>query len=49
MLLAAGTLDDFARGYGQVDDRATGRRRSIAAAAALLGVEPGDTILAIGR
>ena len=49
MMVAAGRLEDFAAGYGFVNAAADGTATLDLAAAALLGLGPGDTFLAIGR
>jgi len=49
MMLAAGQRCDFACGYGHVAPLGEGKATLDAAAAALIGVEPGDRFLAIGR
>ena len=49
MMLAAGTLGDFACGYGQVAIGDDGGATLDAAAARLLGIRPDDRLLAIGR
>jgi len=49
MLLAGGRLADFASGYGRVAVGADGAATLDSAAAALLGLAPGDSFLAIDR
>jgi arginine N-succinyltransferase len=49
MMLAAGTLRDFAAGYGHIRIGDDGVAAIDRAAADLLGVGPGDTLLAVGR
>jgi arginine N-succinyltransferase len=49
MMLAAGERLDFAAGYGRVTPAADGKAMLDPASAALLGIEPGDSFLAIGR
>lgn len=49
MMLAAGDRRDFAAGYGKVAIREDGTATLDAASAALLGLETGDTFLAVGR
>jgi arginine N-succinyltransferase len=49
MLLAGGRLSDFASAYGRVDMTPAGGVTLDAASAALLGLDPGDPFLAVGR
>ena len=49
MLVAAGTLADFAAGFGHVKEGADGRATLEPATAALLGLAEGDGFLAVGR
>ena len=49
MLLAAGRLADFASAYGRVDMSPAGGVTLDSASAGLLGLEPGDSFLAVGR
>jgi arginine N-succinyltransferase len=49
MMLAAGELDGFAACYGRVAPGAGGAATLDPASAALLGIAPGDSFLAIGR
>ena len=49
MMLAAGTLRDFACGYGHLAIGDGDRAVLDADAAALLGVGVGDSLLAVGR
>jgi arginine N-succinyltransferase len=49
MLLAGGRLADFASGYGWVNMTPQGGVTLDAAGAALLGLAPGDSFLAVGR
>lgn len=49
MMLAAGLRGAFASGYGHVNVMGDGEATLDSAAAALLGIAPGDTFLAVGR
>ena len=49
MLVAAGTLEDFAAGFGHVKEGADGRATLEPATAALLGLAEGDSFLTVGR
>ncbi len=49
MMLAAGTLGDFAAGYGHVSAAADGSATLDSADAALLGLAPGERFLAVPR
>lgn len=49
MMLAAGKLGDFAAGYGHVRISGDGTATLDAGAAALIGVAPGDSFLAVAR
>jgi arginine N-succinyltransferase len=49
MMLAAGEMRDFACGYGHVAFGSDGGATLDAAAARLLGIQPDDRFLAIGR
>jgi arginine N-succinyltransferase len=49
MMLAAGRLTSFAACYGRVHAQPDGSALLDAESAALLGIAPGDTFLAIGR
>jgi len=49
LMLAAGRLQDFAACYGRVKNHGDGTATMDAASAALLGIAPGDSFLAIGR
>ncbi|HST36109.1 MAG TPA: arginine N-succinyltransferase [Allosphingosinicella sp.] len=49
MMIASGRLEDFAAGFGFVSAAEDGTATLDLAAAALLGLGPGDTFLAIGR
>jgi arginine N-succinyltransferase len=49
MMLAAGGLGDFAAGYGHVAMGAEGAATVDPAAAELLGLKPGDRVLAVAR